>query len=121
MKYFIKYAKLGGIFLALILFLSFIFGLLNLIGLSYKATSILNIIAMVVLFFVFGFIEGINASKKGFLAGLKIGLIFLVIIMLVNLILFRTPFMISRILYYIILLFTSVLGSMLGINRKKKE
>lgn len=121
MKFIIKYAKLGGVFLAAVILLAFFFGLLNLIGLSYKITSILIIIAMVIVFLIFGIIAGINASKKGFIEGLKIGLLFLGLLVILNLILFKTPFSLSRIIYYIILVFSSVFGAMIGINRKKKD
>jgi len=121
MKSLLKYAKLSGIFLGAIIVSSLLFGLLNLFGVSYKVTTVLNIIVMVLLFLVFGIIEGLNATKKGFMAGFKIGLLFIAILILVNLILFRTPFMLSRFVYYITLLFSSVFGAMIGINRKKKE
>lgn len=121
MKSLIRYAKLGGIFLGVILIVAFIFGLLNLIGVSYKLTSLLSIIVMIMIFLIIGIIEGMNTDKKGFIAGFKIGLVFLIIILLVNLILFQNPFKLSRIIYYVILLFSSVFGAMIGINRKKKE
>lgn len=121
MKILLKYLKLGGIFLGVIIITSLIMGLLNLIGLSSKITSVLNIIAMILLFLIFGIIEGINTTKKGFLAGFKIGLYFLALLFIINIIMFQSSFGISRIVYYLILLFCSVFGAMIGINRKKKE
>ena len=100
---------------------SFVLGLLNLIGISNKGSSVLSIIIMVILFLIFGIIEGMNTDKKGFIAGFKIGLFLLVLMMLINLTLFQSPFGISRLIYYVILIFSSVFGAMIGINRKKKE
>jgi len=121
MKCLFKYLKLIGIFVAIMLVISFLFGLLNLLGLSHKVTTILNTTFMIVLFLVFGIIEGINTSKKGFIAGFKIGLIYLFILLLINVVLFQTPFQLSRVVYYVSLLFSSIFGAMIGINRKKKE
>lgn len=121
MKSLIKYLKLIGLFIGIVLIFSLLLGLLNLVGLNYKVTSVLNIIMMVMLFLIFGIIEGINTSKKGYISGLKIGIIFLIIMIIFNLIVFGSSFSISRIVYYIILLFSSVFGAMIGINRKKKE
>ena len=121
LKSLIRYAKLSAIFLSGILIISFFLGLLNLIGLSYKITSAINIIIMVAMFLSFGIIEGLNADKKGFVAGFKIGFVFLLIILLINLILFQNSFKLSAVIYYVILLFSSVFGAMIGINRKKKE
>lgn len=121
MKSLLCYLKIIGLFIGIMLLSSLFIGLFNLIGLSSKIGSIMNVIIMVVLFLVFGIIEGLNASQKGFIAGLKIGLIFLLLIALINLIFFNSSFGISRLLYYLILLFSSVFGGMIGISRKKKE
>ena len=121
MKNIIKYLKLSGIFLGIILFISFLFGLLNLVGVSTKITGILNVVVMMIIFLVFGIIEGVNAPKKGFVAGFKIGLIFIIMSVLVNLIFFGNIFKLSGLIYYLILILISILGSMIGINRKKKE
>lgn len=121
LKSLIRYARLSAIFLSGILIISFILGVLNLVGISYKITSVFSIIIMAGIFLTFGIIEGLNADKKGFIAGFKIGFIFLLIILLINLILFQNSFKISAIIYYMILLFSSIFGAMIGINRKKKE
>ena len=121
MKSLIKYTKLSGIFVGLIIVTSFLFALLNLIGVSFKVTTIIGVIIMIILFLIMGIIEGINSEKKGFIAGFKIGLLFIVIMLLLNLVIFQSKFSISRLIYYIILLFSSIFGAMIGINRKKKE
>lgn len=121
MKALLRYCKICGIFTIIILFISFSLGTLNLIGLSYKVSSIINIVLMILLFLVMGIFEGFNALKKGYIAGLKVGIILLSILILLNFILFQSSFEISRVIYYFILIFSSVFGAMIGINRKKKE
>ena len=58
------------------------------------------------------------APAKGYLAGLKISGIFLLILLLLNLITSRTLFNLPTIIYYLILIISSVLGGMFGINKK---
>lgn len=121
MKELIRYLKIAGIFVGVMMISSLLLSVFNLIGLGSKVTSIVNIVIMIIMFLIFGIIEGANAKQKGFMAGLKIGLLFLLIIALFNLIFFNSAFGISRIIYYLILLFSSVFGGMVGISRKKKE
>jgi len=121
MKALLKYLKLGGIFLGIIIIISFILSLLNYLGLSNNLSSIINILLMVILFLAMGILEGLNAQKKGYLAGFKIGLILIGLILIINLVFFQSSINVSRMIYYLILLFSSVFGSMIGINRKKKE
>jgi len=121
MKNIVRYLKLTGIFIGIVMFSALLFGLLNLIGLNYKITTVLNIVVMVILFLVFGFIEGLNTSKKGFVAGFKIGILFIIVLVLFNLIWFKSSFFVSRLVYYLILILSSVVGAMIGINRKKKD
>ncbi len=73
---------------------------------------------IIIWFFFLGFKNGKISKSKGYLAGLKIGLIFIAILIIFNLIFLRN-FKISLLIYYLLLLMSSVLGGMLGINRKK--
>ena len=57
-------------------------------------------------------------NKKGYLEGIKFGLIMIVIILIFNLLIFKNEFNLISILYYLSLLFVSTIGSMIGIKRK---
>ena len=61
---------------------------------------------------------GKNSDKKGWLSGIEIGLIITSILLIIN-VLFKTETSIMLILFYIGLTIISILGSMLGINKKK--
>lgn len=67
--------------------------------------------------FTSGYKIGKSSEKKGYLEGIKIGgiiiLNFLVLVLLLD------KFSLKSLLYYLILLLTSILSSMIGINRKK--
>ena len=69
-------------------------------------------------FFFLGFKNGKVSKSKGYLAGLKMGLSFVLVLIIFNLIFIRS-FKLSLLIYYLLLLMSSVLGGMFGINRKK--
>ena len=118
-----KYLKKLGIsigifsisFLSLLL-ITTLFSYLNIIK-SNMATIITIIIPLLSIFLSSLYI-GKNSIKKGWLEGIKLGLIIIVSFITINL-LFYNKFNIRNLIYYLILLLSSVLGSMLGINKKK--
>ncbi len=79
--------------------------------------SFLKKIIPIVTIFISGYKVGNNSEKKGYLEGIKIG--GLIIMIFVILLLLLNQFTLKSLLYYFILLLTSVLGSMVGINKKK--
>ena len=103
----------------LILVLAFIFNIFYYFNaLSQNTFNIIKILIPILSFFISAFILGMKSKKKGWLEGLKIGIIYLIIMILINLI-FIHEFNISSIIYYLILLLSTIFGSMIGINKKK--
>ncbi len=86
---------------------------------SDKVTSIFKIIIPVVSLLIGGFYMGKRSSKKGFIEGLKLGLIFSIILVIFNYLALNNSFKLKYLLFYLILIISSTLGSMIGINRKK--
>lgn len=83
-------------------------------GLIYKTIKILiPIIAL----FIGGIIIGKNSKNKGWFEGFKYGIIVIVIMFLISFLFSNNFFNIKRIIYYLILIFISILGSMIGINK----
>lgn len=108
-----------GIFLGILLFFSAILALLNSFHIFYsKGTDLFILIGMILILFIIGLEYGKKASKKGYLEGLKIGVCLIFLLLFINLIFYQTAFSFERILYYIVLILSSTLGSMLGINKK---
>jgi len=64
---------------------------------------------------------GTNLEKKGYQGGLKFGAIFILFLLLFKVIFYNNTFKLSIIVFYLILLLSSMLGAMIGINIKKKE
>ena len=102
--------------LLLTLFIT-IFSYFNII--SDKVTSIFKIIIPIISMLMGGYYMGKKATKKGFFEGLKLGIIFSILLIIFNYLAFNNSFKLKYILFYLILIITSILGSMIGINRKK--
>lgn len=119
-----KYVKDYG--MTILKFLGFLIGGSVVISLLYyllfstKVVNVLTFLYMVALFFLFGFKTGKRTENRGFLAGLKIGFLLLLVLLLFNLVFYQTGFKLIRVIYYMVLLFASVIGATLGINRKKE-
>ena len=71
--------------------------------------------------FIGAFIMGKKSSKKGWLEGLKFGLIFLFIISLVNYLGFESSFNMKFVIFGLIILASSMLGGMIGIGFRKEK
>ena len=116
----INYLKnIGYVFIG-ILVTTIIITLLNYFGiLNGTPLKIISIVTIILSLFIGGYLTGKNANKKGYLEGIKFGLIMIVIILILNLLIFRNEFNLINILYYISLLFSSMIGGMIGIARKR--
>ncbi len=104
--------------LLLLLFLVTIFNYFDLF--NHKVTNILIIMIPILSLILGGFYIGKKAIKRGYLEGLKLGIIFILIIVIINLIL-QENFNLKDIIFYLILLSSSIFGSMVGINSQKKS
>lgn len=120
MKTLKKYSKTIGIFFLCILVLSFLVSLFNIANILYtKGSDIMIMIGMVLIFGFIGLQFGRVATEKGYLEGLKIGGSLILVLIVINLLFYRTGFSLERFIYYVVLILSSTLGSMIGINKKK--
>lgn len=85
--------------------------------LSPKIISILKLIFPISAIFISSYRLGKQSEKKGYIEGLKLGII--IILIFTTIILILDKFTLKSLLYYLILILTSILSSMIGINRKK--
>lgn len=81
-------------------------------------TSILKLIIPLLSAFISSFLSGKKTTRLGYLSGLKLGGI--IIFFFILLVLLLDKFNVKSLIYYLIILLTSTLGSMLG-NIKKAE
>jgi len=104
-----------------IILLTFLFTMLNYFNIINN--NILNIMKIIIPLFslaLSGFIIGKNSLKNGWLEGLKLGIIIIILIFIINLI-FIHDINSRNIVFYLLLLLSSILGSMFGINKKKEN
>lgn len=110
-----------GFYLLFLILITFFCSLLNLLGVNSTITNFILFIFNALAFLVLGYKNGNVAKDKGFLHGLKIGAIMLVILFIINIFLSQKVFTLSLGIYYLILLLCATFGGMLGISKKKDE
>lgn len=84
-----------------------------------KTFSILKLLIILISTFITTFFLGTKTKNKGYIEGLKQGILLIIIFLIPTLI--TSNFNLKVLIYYLIILITSSLGSMIGINIKKKN
>jgi len=86
-----------------------------------KVISIFKILIPIISLFVGGFYIGKKSDNKGYLEGLKLSLIFSIFLLIFNFLALSNSFKFKYLLFYLIIIISCVLGSMIGININKKN
>jgi len=119
-------------------YLKYLKGLILVLGVLFSSTLIISILyylnilndgfnnyllllSSFISMLVGGIYIGLRSKEKGYIEGLKIGLISIFILMILSIILYKNNINSKNIIYYLILLSSSILGSMIGINKKKTD
>ena len=112
-----KYIKSLGLFFIILLALNIIISIFSYFEIiNLNITKIFMIISMLLSGLISGIYLGLYSNNKGYLEGIKLSLIILIIF---NLIL--RNFNCITIIYYIIIILIISIGSMIGINKKKSK
>ena len=102
-----------------ILILTFLITFLNYFNIiNDKIISILKILIPIISLFIGGFIIGKKSKNKGWLEGIKLGIIFSILLLIFNFLAFSNSFKLKYLLFYTIIIISSIFGSIIGINRK---
>ena len=102
-----------------ILILTFITTLLSYTNIiSDKIIPIIQILISIISYFIGGISIGKKTSKKRYIEGLKLGVIFSILLIIFNLLILKNTFEVKYLLYYFILIFSSTLASMICIEKK---
>lgn len=117
----LNYLKYLGIFILFVVGIAIITSLINLTGLNSNLLNKLSVIITALSFFIVGAMASKNLNEKGYILGLKLGLLFVLLMIVINLIFFKNSFGVDRFIYYIILVFSSILGGSFGKNLKIKK
>jgi len=120
MNKYVKYLKaLLYIFIPLLIFTSILSILYYFNIISDTTLNILKLITTAISLLIGGIYIGNKANKKGYLEGLKVGLIIIFLLFIISYLAFDKSINIKASIYYLILLAFSIIGSMIGINKKK--
>ena len=117
----LSYFKYIGIFVIFIVGISIGTSLINLTGFKPNLINKLAVILTALSFFIISALASKNITEKGYILGIKLGLLFVILMILINLIFFESGFNIDRIIYYTILIISSILGGSFGKNLKIKK
>jgi len=102
--------------------ITFIITILNYINfINIKIVNIFSYISPFISFLIGGFIIGKNSLKKGWLEGLKLSLIIIAILFTLNFFVFDQGYTINNLILYLIVLISSIIGSMIGISTKQNH
>ena len=115
---------LKSLLISIVLFLVFtlIVTILNYFNLlSINGINISKIIIPVLSILIGSFYLGTTVKNKGWLEGIKLSIIIILILLITNLLILKNGFEIKNLIYYLIILVSSMVGSMIGINKKKKN
>lgn len=120
MKYLKKLVKPFIYMIGIIVILPILIALMHYVGIiNLKIVNIFKILISISSFLIGGFFIGKVSDEKGWLEGLKLSIIFLTVLTIFNYLGLDSGFNFKNLIYYVILIISSMLGSMIGINRKK--
>ena len=120
MNKYVKYLKaLLYTFIPLLIFTIILSILYYFNIMSDKSLNILKLITTVISLLIGGIYIGNKANKKGYLEGLKIGLVIIFLFFIISYLVFDKGIDIKESIYYLMLLASSIIGSMIGINKRK--
>lgn len=114
----LMYIKFCTIFILIELLITFIFSFFNLIGLNSSISFIMLFISNLILFFIYGLINGKANEHKGFIEGIITSSILILILFIISLIFFIKSLSIYTIFYYLVLMISCVIGAIIGKNKK---
>ena len=118
----LKFLKNIGILFALILGSAFFINIFNYFDLiSQEVYKTFLIILVAISIFISSFLLGKSSKKKGYLEGIKFGVISVLLMFVISYLAFDSNISISSLIYYLILIISSSIGAMFGINKKKED
>lgn len=113
----IHFGRVMVIPLGVIFIIPIILSILNLLGL--KTYDIALLVVMVITSIISGFFVGRKSTKKGYINGLSFG-IMLSLVMFIFSLFFRSKYGLDTLIYFLIIIASSTVGSMIGIQRNEK-
>lgn len=111
-----KNIKLISIPIISLLTIPVIFTIFNLFNISIHPA--IYLLSIILISFITGIITGIIKKEKGLLNGLIIGTSITMVFILLSII-FKSKITLYNIIYYLIIILTTTLGSIIAVNKKE--
>ena len=112
-----NYLKCYGYLIGLMVIMTI---MLSIISYFFNITANgIKIVIPILSLLIASIILGKNVKEKAYIEGIKFAVIYILFITILKLIM-KTEFNYKVIIIYILMIFTSIIGSMIGINIKKK-
>lgn len=109
-------------YLIFILILTLLLTFVNLIiPINNHINSLISLIMMLGYIFICSIKKGFKVEEKAYLEGFKLGLMYIAILYVLNCLTLNFALPIKKILYFLIIIITSVLGCIIGINKKNSK
>ncbi len=84
-----------------------------------KTFEVLKLIILLSSIFINSFILGKNTKNKSYIEGIKYGVLLIILLLLITIIFYKVK--IKLLIFYPLILITSILGSMIGCIKKNKS
>lgn len=117
-----KYLKSFAIVLLSTILVNILFSSLcyfNIIG--NNTNSVLKLLSILIFCFISGLYIGSKSINNGYLEGIKVGSIIILFMILLSYLGFNNNFNIIKLICYVLILLVTVIGSIIGINKKEKK
>lgn len=85
-------------------------------NINYNIISTILIIINIIFTFLLGYLYSLRKNEKGLISGLKVGSLYIIIIFFISLILHA--FKLNSLMYYGIILLSTILGAIVGKNKR---
>ena len=115
-----KYKNITNFLLFIIIITTITSIICLLFPIQEKTLNIIYLIALSIYSFIISYKKGKTSDKKGYKVGLKIGLTNIAILYILSILFLSFKLPLKKIIYYLIILTTSILGSIIGINKKNQ-
>lgn len=119
MKSFYKKNNLSIKYMLLIILISFLFTTLEYFGANYNFLIKTEYVISFIFVFIYSYINTNNSSLKGYKIGIKSWIKIIIILSIINIITL-SGLSAKTLFYYIVLLIISLLGGIIGKNKRSK-
>lgn len=115
-----KYLKVFFINIIIFLIIILVSSTLSYFNIINNTTNnILKIMSIIISNFISGIYIGLKSQNKGYIEGIKVGGITILILGILSFLFFNSKLNVLNIIYYLTIFILTIIGSIIGINKRK--